>query len=45
MRAYRRRRAGRPENAYPAGARRGRVRLGEPTRRELADELVTAQPR
>ena len=43
-RASRRYRAGLDANAYPDGARRGRVALGEKTNRELAVELSTAMP-
>jgi len=37
-RAYRRRRAGLDQHAFPGGARRGRVPLQGRTLRELADE-------
>ena len=45
QRAYRRRTAKQPMDAYPGGARRGRVKLGEKTRRELRDDLLEARPR
>lgn len=42
-RAFRRRLRGVPEDAFPAGAGRGRVRLDEPTRRERAAAIATAR--
>jgi hypothetical protein len=42
MRAYRRRRAKRPPNAFPHGALRGRVALAEPTLAELISGIGPA---
>lgn len=39
-RAFRRRRAGVPESAYPEGALRGRVPMGEATAREYEAERL-----
>jgi len=44
-RAYRRLRAKQPMDAYPKGAQRGRVSLGEKTQRERLDDLLEARPR
>ena len=45
QRAYRRRKRKQPPDAYPQGARRGRVKLGEKTQHELLDDLLDARPR
>lgn len=42
-RAFRRRRAGVPENAHPGTGRRGRVPLGEATASELAWLAIRAE--
>lgn len=43
-RAFRRRRAGIPEDAYTTGAQRGRVALGVFTRAERLAALLGARP-
>jgi hypothetical protein len=45
LRAFRRRKAGLGQDAYLRGARRGRVPLGQPTRRELALALPASRAR
>jgi hypothetical protein len=42
-RAYRRRQRGVAEDAYPSGARRGRVDLATETRRELRARLMSVR--
>jgi hypothetical protein len=44
QRAYRRRQGGVSQQAYPNGAKRGRVPLGQHTRAEILDALLSARP-